>query len=206
MQEKVRIILADDHALILDGLRTLLSADSNFLVIATATDGERLLDAVKRFSPDLVITDIKMPYMDGLECLSRIRQLCPETRVLFLTGYSDDETLEAVARSGVDGLLLKSDPPHGIVQAVQQVLSGQLVFPAVARRWLFGAKLSTPEMILSERESEVLALVAEGLTNSQVAADLHISENTVKFHLQNIYESLNVTNRTEASRWFHQNM
>ena len=101
-----------------------------------------------------------------------------------------------------DGLLLKTDPPEQAVQAVRQVMAGQLVFPAAARRWLHQAPAPTPVAVLSERELEVLELLAAGKSNAQIAKQLHVSVNTVKFHLQKIYQSLDVSNRTEATRWF----
>lgn len=200
----VQVIIADDHALVLEGLRSLLTAESDINVIATATDGERLLDAVQRFRPDVVISDIQMPYLDGLACLPQIRQLSPQTHVLFLTAYNDGQTIQSALAAGADGLLLKTAPPEQTVQAIRQVMAGQMVFPAAARRWLSMAREETA-VTLSERENEVLALVAQGLTNNQVARQLHVSANTVKFHLKNIYEQLNVTNRTEASRWYLEN-
>jgi DNA-binding NarL/FixJ family response regulator len=200
----VRVILADDHALVLEGLRSLLTAESDINVIATATDGERLLDAVQRFQPDVVISDIQMPYLDGFACLPQIRRLSPKTHVLLLTAFTDGQTIQSVLAAGADGLLLKTAPPEQTLQAIRQVMAGQMVFPAAARRWLSMERKETA-VTLSDRENEVLALVAEGLTNAQVAQRLHVSANTVKFHLKNIYEQLNVTNRTEASRWFLEN-
>ena len=202
MSEPITVILADNHALVLEGLRSLFSAEEDIRVMATASDGERLLDAVQRFQPDVVITDLQMDFLDGLGCLQHIRQLCPPTRVLILTAYTDGQTLQAVLRSGADGLLLKTDPPEQAIQAVRQVMAGQLVFPAAARRWLHQSPPDKPGIALSQREMDVLKLVADGLTNAQIAKQLHVSVNTVKFHLQNIYKCLNVSNRTEASRWF----
>ncbi len=205
MSEPIRVILADDHALVLEGLRSLLAAEPDIHIIATATDGDRLLDAVRRFQPDVVLADIQMPYLNGLESLPEIRRLSPASRVLFLTAYSDDETIQAVLSARADGLLLKTDPPEQTAPAIRQVMAGQLVFPAAARRWLFVPRPTLPEIALSARELEVLAVVAQGLTNAQAAQKLHVSANTVKFHLQNIYQRLGVNNRTEASRWYLQN-
>lgn len=206
MSEPARVVLVDDHALVLEGLRSLLAAEPDIHVIATATDGERALDAVERFHPDVVVMDIQMPHMDGLTCLQHIRRVSPETRVLIMTAYTDGQTLQSVLAARADGLVLKTDPPAQTVQAIRQVAAGQLVFPAAARRWLGGVEEHAPPSPLSARENEVLALVAEGLSNAEVAARLHISENTVKFHLQNIYQRLGVSNRTEASHWFHQSV
>lgn len=202
MNNPISVVIADNHALVLEGLRSLFAAESDIHVIATANDGERLLDAVKRFRPDVVITDLQMEYLDGLSCLVQIREICPPARVLILTAYTDGQTLQAVLRSGADGLLLKTDPPEQAAQAVRQVMAGQMVFPAIARRWLHQSTQQPATAVLSTRELDVLELVASGMTNAETAAQLNISINTVKFHLQNIYQQLHVTNRTEASRWF----
>lgn len=201
-KQPIRVILADDHALVLEGLRSLLGLEADISVLATATDGERLLTAVARFSPDVVVMDVQMPFMDGVTGLEKLRRRFPETRILVLTAYSDAETIRAVLACGADGLLFKTDPPEQTIRAIRQVMEGQVVFPAVARRWMFGAETAVPDPTLSPREVEVLTAVSEGLTNAEVAERLHISENTVKFHLQNIYQRLGVANRTEASRWF----
>lgn len=202
MTKAIRLVLADDHALVLEGLRSLLAHEEDILVIATATDGERLLDAVQRFNPDVVLVDVRMPYLDGVACLERIRSTHPHTRVLLITAFDDPDTLRAVIMAGPDGLLLKCDPPEQVAAAVRQVMAGQLVFPAAARHWLRTSAKPAPDIQLSAREMDVLALVAEGRSNNEITRQLHISANTVKFHLQNIYQSLGVSNRTEASRWY----
>jgi DNA-binding NarL/FixJ family response regulator len=199
MDETITVVLADDHLLIVEGLRSLLSAEKDIRVLATASDGERLLDAVRRFQPDVAITDIRMDYLDGLACLQSIREISPHTRILILTAYSDGQTVQSVLTAGADGLLLKTDPPEQAIKAIRQVVAGQLVFPAAARRWLSPKE---KPVNFSERELQVLSLVARGLTNAEVAAQLHVSTNTIKFHLRNIYQQLGVSNRTEASRWY----
>jgi DNA-binding NarL/FixJ family response regulator len=204
MSAAARVVLADDHALVLEGLRSLLAAEPDMRVVGEAPDGAQLLEVVERLQPDVVLADIQMPVMDGLTCLGHIRRLSPDTRVLILTAYTDGETLHAVMTAGADGLLLKTDPPAQTIEAIRQAMAGRLIFPSAARRWIMGRPAESEPSALSERESEVLAAVAEGLTNAQVAGRLHISENTVKFHLQNIYHRLKVTNRTEASRWYLQ--
>jgi hydrogenase maturation protein HypF len=182
--------------------RVLPQAIARGLNAPVTTSMGRLLDAVARFGPDVVIVDVRMPYMDGLECLRRLRVRCPVLRVLLITAYDDPETLHAVVEAGPDGLLLKSDPPDQVASAIRQVMAGQLVFPAAARRALGTASTAGPAVELSARERDVLELVAQGLSNGEITARLHISANTVKFHLQNIYQRLGVTNRTEASRWY----
>jgi len=206
MTRLIRVIIADDHALVLEGLRSLLQQHEDMRVLATATDGERLLDAMQRFAPDVVVVDVRMPYLDGLACLERVRQEFAETRVLLITAYDDPASLRMMMSAGPDGLLLKCDPPEQVAPAIRQVMAGQLVFPAAARAALRAQPRPQPALQLSPRELEVLTLVAEGLSNQAITQRLHISANTVKFHLQNIYQQLGVQNRTEASRWFLENV
>jgi DNA-binding NarL/FixJ family response regulator len=202
MINSIRVVLADDHALVLEGLRSMLTHEPDIRVIATACDGERLLDAIERFTPDVALVDMRMPYMDGLGCLEVIRRRFPQTRVLLITAYDDPQTLHEVLSAGPDGLLLKCDPPDQVAYAIRQVMTGQMVFPRAARQWLRSPVRTPAPVELSVRELDVLALVAEGLSNGEITGRLHISANTVKFHLQNIYQRLGVGNRTEATRWY----
>jgi DNA-binding NarL/FixJ family response regulator len=202
MSSSIRVVLADDHALVLEGLRSMLTHEPDIRVIATASDGERLLDALQRFTPDVALVDLRMPYMDGLACLQEIRRRFPQTRVLLITAYDDPQTMHEVLAAEPDGLLLKCDPPDQVAYAIRQVMAGQLVFPRAARQWLRAPSRATPPVELSARELDVLALIAEGLSNGEITRCLHISSNTVKFHLQNIYQRLGVGNRTEAARWY----
>jgi PAS domain S-box-containing protein len=205
MAELIRVVLGDDNALVLAGLRSLLEAETDLRVVESAMDGERLRQAVERCHPDVAVIEVNMPVVDGLSCLRHIRRVSPQTKVLMLTAYADGQTLHTVIRAGADGLLLKSDPPGQTIQGVREVMAGALVLPAAARQWLGGGPRTHRFDPLSERESEVLALVAQGLGNRQVAEKLFVSENTVKFHLQNVFQRLAVANRTEASRWFLRN-
>jgi DNA-binding NarL/FixJ family response regulator len=198
----VRIVLADDHALVLEGLSALLAAESDLRVIATATDGERLLDAIRRFRPDVAVLDLQMPYMDGPTCLQHIRAEGLPVRVLVLSAFGDASSLRAAVEAGADGFALKTDPPQTTLTAIRQVAAGQMVFPQAARRWL-ARPATTPPNALTDREEAVLALVAEGKSNAQIAAALNLSENTVKFHLRNLFAKLGVTNRTEAAARYH---
>ncbi len=197
----VRLVLADDHALVLQGLSALLAAEPDLHVVATATDGERLLDAIQRFKPDVVVMDIQMPYMDGPTCLQKIRSDNLPVRVLILSAFGDAHSLRTVIESGADGFALKTDPPQTTLTAIRQVAAGQLVFPQAARRWL--TQPAPEPNALTDREQDVLKLLAEGQSNTQIAYELSLSENTVKFHLRNIYAKLGVTNRTEAAAKFH---
>ncbi len=198
---RIRIVLADDHALVLEGLRAILNAEPDLHVVATATDGERLLEAVRRFTPDVVAMDIQMPFMDGLTCLRRIRAEEIPVRVLIISAFGDAQTLRAAVEGGADGFSLKTDPPEVTLAAIRQVAAGHMVFPEAARRLLIRRPTQDPNA-LTDREDAVLALVAEGKSNAQIGVTLNLSENTVKFHLKNLFLKLGVNNRTEAASKF----
>ena len=195
----IRVVLADDHALVLDGLRALIADHGDLRLVATATDGERALDAVRRFGPDVLVLDWQMSFMDGQVCLRHIRGAALPVRVLVLSAFGDAHTLRAVIEAGADGFALKTDPPHVTLAAIRQVASGQLVFPQAARRWLSPSPRASDPAALTEREDSIMALLAEGRSNAQIAAALHLSENTVKFHVRNVFAKLGVSNRTEAA-------
>lgn len=201
---KVRIVIADDHPLVLEGLHGLLAAEPDLDVVATATDGERGLDAVRRLAPDVLILDLEMPYMGGLECLQKIRRAQLPVRVLVLSAFGDAHSLRTAVESGADGFALKTGAPEATLAAIRQVAHGHLAFPQAARRWLTPTQRSeTSSDALTDREEEVLALLANGSSNAQIAERLSLSESTVKFHLRNLYSKLGVTNRTEAAARYH---
>ena len=202
-ESPIRIVLADDHALVLEGLRALLASEPDLRVVATATDGERLLEAVRRFTPDVVAMDLQMPFMDGLTCLHHIRAEQLPVRVLVISAFGDAQSLRTAVQGGADGFALKTDSPEMTLAAIRQVAAGHMVFPDAVRRWLM-RKPSDDPTALTEREEAVLALVAEGKSNAQISAALGLSENTIKFHLRNLFSKLGVTNRTEAAAKFHQ--
>lgn len=204
MSEPIRVILADDHELVLEGLRSLLESEGDMRVLATVKDGARLLDTVRVHKPDVVVLDLEMGEngLGGLAVLEQLRAVHPEVRVLVLTAYSDGESMRGALEGGADGYALKTEPPQQTVTSIRQVHRGQLVFPHAARRWLMRAPAAPEPGQLTARETEILALVAEGRTNAQIAARLRVSENTVKFHLQNLYLKLKLQNRTEAAAWY----
>ena len=197
----IRIVLADDHHLVLEGIRSLVEAEPDMAVVGTARDGAEALEVVRGSRPDLLVLDLEMAGMDGRTCLRLIREEELPVRVLVLSAYGDGASLRTAIEGGADGYALKTEPPQQTLVSIRQVVRGQLVFPTAAKRWLLGR--STPaDPELTDREREVLALVAEGNTNSAVAQRLKVSENTVKFHLQNLYLKLGVSNRTEAAAHF----
>lgn len=200
---ELRVIIADDHPLVVEGLTGLVGGEPDIDVVATATDGERALDAVRRFAPDLLIVDLEMPYMGGLACLRQIRAEDLPVRVLVLSAFSDAHTLREAIENGADGFALKTGAPEAILAAIRQVANGQLVFPQAARRWLADSQKRAPSNELTDREEDVLRLLADGASNAQIATSLGLSQSTVKFHLRNLFTKLGVTNRTEAAARYH---
>lgn len=199
--ETVRVVLADDHELVLEGLRSLLDGEPDMQVVATAASVDALLDAARRHRPDLVVLDLELGGVNGLGCLPRLRDCCA-AKVLVLTAYGDGATMRAALEGGADGYALKTEAPHLTIEAMRQVVRGHLVFPQSARRWLLGGAQGPADEQLTERERTVLAQLAEGATNAQIARRLKVSENTVKFHLQNLFLKLHVSNRTEAAAYW----
>jgi DNA-binding NarL/FixJ family response regulator len=199
----IKVFLADDHALVLEGLRSLIESEEDIVVVGTASDGDSVLDAVRALRPDVVVLDLQMPSMGGIACLQQIRAEGLPAKVLVLSAFNDGDTIQSALEAEADGFALKTAAPQQTVACIRQVYQGQLVFPQAARRWLRQQhQRPGPGADLSEREAEVLDLVAQGLTNTQIAQRLTVSDNTVKFHLQNIYQKLGVSNRTEAAGIF----
>ena len=194
-----RIILADDHPLVLEAVRALLDGQPELKVIAAATDGRQLLDLTRRLKPDLVILDLQLPGVNGLDCLRRIKEFDPAIQVIVLSAFGDAETVRAVVQAEAEGFVLKTDPPGQVINAIRQVLSGQLVFPRSARRWL-QPEQARPD--LSDLDRRLLGLLAEGRSNEQIARTLNVSPNTVKYYLKNLFRKLGVGNRTEAVSWY----
>jgi DNA-binding NarL/FixJ family response regulator len=183
-QRTVRVVLADDHAMVRKGIRDFLEEDPTIKVVAEASDGEQAVAAVEREQPDVAIFDIQMPRLSGLDAAQRVRQRLPAVRVLMLTAYEDEPYIIAALRAGVSGYLLKTAGSEELVRAVHSVADGETALsPAVARKMVqrtFGGDsaehVSEP---LTERELEVLRFAAKGLGNRQIAQELGISDRTV---------------------------
>ncbi len=212
----LQIVLADDHALVTEGLRNLIDQQPDMQVIATAEDGQELLALLGQpHSIDVVVLDLQMPF-SGFKVLAELQQTdrtqchgeCADqnsVRVLVLTAFADGESIQKSLQLGASGFALKTESPMQTLAAIRQVAEGKLVFPRAARRWMFSQ--DDPPMVqgatpISPREKDVLALLAQGKSNSEMAETLTISENTVRFHLKNIYQKLHVSNRTEATAWY----
>lgn len=197
----IRIVVADDHPFILDGLDQLFRAESNCQIVARAMNGEEALAAVETHRPDVLILDVRMPRMDGIELLRVLHQRGLPTKVVLLTASLDDARLLEAFRLGASGLVLKESAPRLLVQSVRQVAAGEQSWNGkaiagalrlVLQREQAAASMSSQ---LTPREVEVTRMVAAGLRNKEIAARLAITEGTVKFHLHSIYEKLQIDGR-----------
>lgn len=196
--EPIRVMIADDHGIVRLALRTLLEDEPGIEVCAEVADGESAVSEACALRPDVLLLDMRMGPVNGVEVCRRVRAACPEVSVLVLTSFDDDEEVFGVLDAGASGYLLKDAKPDGVVQAVRAVAQGQAVLdPEVASRVLT-RRSGRPSDILSEREVEVLRLMAAGRSNREIAAALWISEATVKSHVSHILRKLGVSDRTQA--------
>ncbi len=208
MTEPIRILVADDHGVVREGLRTLLE-QAGFEVVALATTGAETLRLVRDHHPQVVLLDIRMPDLDGLQVLERLRTSAPEVAVVLLTTYDNPTYLRQALALGAAGYLTKDTDPRAIPLAVRAAVQGQVVVAREALRRVLEAvptptpAVSTPPLLeeLTEQEARVLRLVAQGLNNQAIAQTLHISLNTVKTHLKHIFAKLGVSDRTQAAVW-----
>lgn len=204
---KIRVLIADDHAFVREGTRRILEQEPDMEVVAEAGDGEEAARLACELKPDVAIVDIAMPRLDGIEATRQIKSLCPEVAVLVLTAYDDDQFVFSLLEAGAAGYLLKSVRGNEIVDAVRAVYAGDSVLhPSVTRKVLkrlvgvLGVRgKQKPAEPLTDREMEVLGLVAKGLSNKEIAEELCLSIRTVQGHLANIFNKLHVNSRTEAA-------
>jgi len=209
----IRVLIVDDQPLFRDGLRTLLSVRPEIEIVGEASNGEYALKSARELSPDVVLMDLRMPHMDGVECTRRMRAESATCRIIVLTTFEDDVTVFEAIRAGANGYLLKGVPAAKLVEAIQLTMDGQsILHPSVASRVLqeFNRmssmrppKPSNQLPRLTKRESEILRQLAAGKSNKEIAAAIHISEGTVKNHLTTIFEKLYVEDRTQAALAAH---
>jgi DNA-binding NarL/FixJ family response regulator len=198
LDRPIRLLIVDDHPVIRDGLRGVFTGDPDFEVVGEAGDGAEAVAMVERNPADVVLMDLRMPRMGGVEAIARLREAAPATRVLVLTTFDTDRDVLPAIEAGATGYLLKDAPREELVRAVRAASRGESVLsPAVAGRLMGQVRKPTQEA-LSRRELDVLKLIADGATNREAAGQLFVSEATIKTHLLHIYDKLGVRDRAGA--------
>jgi len=204
--DKIRILLAEDHVVVREGTRELIQHEEDMEVVGEAGDGEEAVALAPRTRPDVIIMDVNMPRLNGIEATKQIKAIMPSTAILILTAYDNDQYVSALLEAGAAGYLLKNIKGRELIEAIRAVHAGESVLhPRIARKVLnrFAASGARPQgepvgTLLSERELEVLKLAARGLSNRDIAEQLFLSIRTVQAHLGNIFNKLDVGSRTEA--------
>jgi len=200
---KMKILIADDHPVVREGLVTMLSRENDIEVVGEAQNGKVAIEKARELKPDIVLMDLRMPEVDGIEAIRRIKSENPQVKFIVLTTYDNDEYIFKGIEAGARAYLLKDAPRAELFKAIRAVSRGEsLIEPAIAGKVLdrfaeLSRQTQSPEA-LSERELEVLTLIAKGTSNKLIATNLNIGESTVKTHIQNIFHKLNVSDRTEA--------
>lgn len=195
----MRVLIADDHQLMVQGTKQALEAAGGFEIVGEASNGAQVLPLVRRLKPDLVLLDMRMPQMDGLQCLAKIRKEFPDMKVAMLSVSQDPELIQTALKRGANAYIVKTVDPQDLPGALRQAMDGN-VFTTVGVSDDPGEK-AAKEAGLTDRELVIVRAVARGLSNEAIAKELWVAEQTVKFHLTNIYRKLGVSNRTEAARY-----
>jgi two-component system, NarL family, response regulator LiaR len=210
MSQPIRILLADDHVMLRQCTAEILHKEADIEVVGEADDGQQAIDLALRLQPDIVVMDVRMPVLSGIEATRRIRESMPEIQVLVLTAYDDDQYIFSLLQAGASGYLLKTAPVNELVKAIRLVKSGESPLdPSIARKVVFrmagdqGSRIPIGEQAsliepLTPREQEVLQLLAQGLNNRAIAETLYVSDRTVQAHLTNIFAKMGVSSRLEA--------
>ena len=206
--ERLRVMVVDDHALFRRGLEMVLQAEDDLMLVGEASDGDEAVEKAQELMPDVVLMDVRMPKRSGIEAAGHIKELLPHAKILMLTISDEEADLYDAIKAGASGYLLKEIPIDEVADAIRSVWAGQSrISPSMASKLLnecaamskaTGDRSQVPAPRLTDREMEVLRLVAKGLNNRDIAKDLYISENTVKNHIRNILEKLHLHSRMEA--------
>jgi DNA-binding NarL/FixJ family response regulator len=198
----IRVVIADDHAVVRTGIAQLLGTFDGVELVGAAANGEEAVALSAERSPQVVLMDLEMPVLDGIEATRRIKESQPEVAIVILTSFSDRERILHALDAGAVGYLLKDAEPDELERAIDAAARGEAPLdPRAARALLSARQAASPADALSEREREVLLMVAEGKPNKVIARDLAISEKTVKAHLTNVFRAIGVTDRTQAALW-----
>jgi NarL family two-component system response regulator LiaR len=212
--KKIRVLVVDDHAIVRQGLRTFIDLQSDMEVVGEGTNGIEAVELAMQLNPDVILLDLIMPEMDGVEATRKILEGVPQSRVLILTSFAEDDKVFPAIRAGAHGYLLKDIQPNDLVQAVRESYQGKAqLHPDVIRRLMKAVSNNAPAQevkltlvnndmqVLTEREREVLDLIARGLSNREIAEQMVISEKTVKTHVSNLLSKLGLGDRTRAAIW-----
>lgn len=212
--DKIHVAIADDHAMVREGLKQILELEDDIEVVAQASNGEEALDIARKKQPDVILMDINMPGMNGLEAIKEIKDEKVPSKIIVLTIHEDREYLFKTLHMGAEGYVLKDADPNVLIEAIRSVNSGEAYIQGNMTKELVKEfkrvtvnenKEKSENNNLTSREKEVLELIAEGLINREIAKRLYISEKTVKNHVSNIFKKLNVSDRTQAAIYAYKN-
>jgi DNA-binding NarL/FixJ family response regulator len=201
----IRVVIADDHKVVRSGLEQLIATFDDIELVGAAANGEEALALCRKHRPDLVLLDLAMPTMDGIEATRRIREALPETNIVAFTSFSDRDRILRALDAGAIGYLLKDAEPDELRRGMLAAARGESPLAPKAAAEVLAARMGAVDTDLSEREREVLVLVASGLANKQIARKLGITEKTVKGHLTRIFQVIGVADRTQAALWAERN-
>jgi NarL family two-component system response regulator LiaR len=210
---EIRVLIVDDHAMVRQGLRTFLdlqdSTDLRITVVGEAVNGQEAVDLASQTQPNIVLLDLVMPQMDGIQATPKIRECSPHSRIIILTSFGEEDKVLPAIRAGAQGYLLKDIPPHELVHAIREAYLGKVqLHPEIAKKLMSAVaarevtvspSVADSESGLTAREQEVLDLIADGLSNREIAGKMFISEKTVKTHVSNILSKLHLEDRTQAA-------
>jgi len=207
--DPIRVLLVDDHVIVREGLKMVLGRDARIRIVGEAGTAQQAVSEACRANPDVVLMDIRLPDGDGVQACSDILEQCPQTRVLFLTSYADDDTVLAAILAGAHGYFIKEIGVETLVESIKRVAAGESILDQAATQrvlaWVKthgGVSPDASREALSPQEQRIVALVAAGKTNKEIAAELGLSPKTVKNYLSNIYQKLQITRRAQAAALF----
>jgi DNA-binding NarL/FixJ family response regulator len=204
MQEKIRILIADDHAVVRQGLRIMLEPKNDFDLVGEADNGKDLVDKCHKLQPDMVILDLIMPKMGGVQAIQAISKQKHRPKILVLTSYSEEKKVIDALKAGANGYILKESSPEELVRAIHATMQGEMwiypnLAPKVLEKLIHPGQDTADDAGLTKKEVEVIKLVAKGISNTEIAHNLNINESTVRFHMSNIFSKLGYKNRTQLA-------